>query len=124
VWDVYDWRGWALVPLFVIARVVGKYTGVFAARTVVGGQLPAAFTDQQRQLVSPMSGLSIALVISVGSLYPEAGLRWVMTAVIGGAIVTEVLVALTSLPPPVEPPPPPPAIDELDEPADTQGGHP
>jgi hypothetical protein len=39
-----------------------------------------------------MSGLSIALVISVSGLSADAGLSWVVTAVIGGAIGTELLV--------------------------------
>jgi hypothetical protein len=38
-----------------------------------------------------MSGLSIALVVSIPGLPQDAGLPWVMTAVIGGAIVTELL---------------------------------
>ena len=95
VWSVYDWRGWVLVPLFAIGRVVGKWTGVLASKSVLGSLLPAGFVDQ-RQLVQPMSGLSIALVVSVGSLYRDPGLSWVVTAVIGGAIVTEVLVQRTS----------------------------
>lgn len=95
VWDVYDWRGWVLVPLFVAGRVLGKYVGVLASRSGFIDQLPAGFTDQ-RQLVTPLSGLSIALVISVGTLYADTGLRWVITAVIGGSIVTELLVQLTS----------------------------
>jgi Kef-type K+ transport system membrane component KefB len=103
VWDVYDWRGWVLVPLFVVGRVIGKYVGVLASRTGFIDQLPAGFTDQ-RQLVTPLSGLSIALVISVGSLYADTGLRWVITAVIGGSIVTELLVQLTSRPEPVSSP--------------------
>jgi len=91
VWAPDDWRGWALVPLFVIARMVGKYTGVLAARSVVGALLPSGFADR-RQLLAPMSGLSIALVVSVPSLSHDAGLSWVVTAVIGGAIVTELLI--------------------------------
>jgi len=95
LWDVADWRGWALVPLFVVGRVVGKYAGVLASKTAVGALLPAGFADQ-RQLVAPMSGLSIALVISVGSLYHDTGLAWVVTAVIGGAMASELLVQATS----------------------------
>ncbi len=94
VWDFWDWRGWALVPLFVIGRVVGKYTGVIASKTAVGALLPVGFADN-RQLVAPMSGLSIALVISVSSLYADPGLAWVVTAVIGGSILTELLVQAT-----------------------------
>ena len=112
VWDVADWRGWALVPLFVACRVAGKYAGVIASRTAVGALLPVGFADD-RQLVAPMSGLSIALVISVGSLGVDAGLAWVITTVIGGSILTEVLVQLTTRREPAAPAERAP-IDELE----------
>jgi Kef-type K+ transport system membrane component KefB len=95
VWNVGDWRGWALVPLFVIARVTGKWAGILTARTRVGALLPAGFADQ-RILVSPMSSLAVALVVSMASLYSDPGLPWIVTAVIGAAIVSEVLVQLVS----------------------------
>jgi Kef-type K+ transport system membrane component KefB len=94
VWTITDWRGWALVPLFVAGRIIGKWTGIIASKTAVGALLPSAFADQ-RTLVTPLSGLSIALVISVQSLYSDEGLTWIMTAVIGGAVVAELLVART-----------------------------
>jgi hypothetical protein len=97
VWTISDWRGWALVPLFVAGRVIGKWTGVVASKTAVGGLLPTAFADQ-RTLVTPLSGLSIALVISVQSLYHDKGMPWIITAVIGGAVVAELLVARTKDP--------------------------
>jgi Kef-type K+ transport system membrane component KefB len=92
LWDVADWRGWILVPLFVAGRIIGKWTGVLAGKTAVGALLPSSFADQ-RQLVTPISGLSIALVISVESLYNDPGLPWIITAVIGGSIATEFLVS-------------------------------
>ncbi len=92
VWNVADWRGWALVPLFVAGRVLGKWSGVMAAKTAVGGFLPASFADQ-RSWVTPLSGLSIALVISVQALYHDQGLRWIVTAVIGGSLLTELLIS-------------------------------
>jgi hypothetical protein len=95
LWDVSDWRGWLLVPLFVAGRVLGKWSGVMAAKTAVGHYLPANFADQ-RNWVTPISGLSIALVVSVESLYHDPGLAWIVTAVIGGSIVTEFLVSRTS----------------------------
>jgi Kef-type K+ transport system membrane component KefB len=97
LWNVFDWRGWALVPLFVAGRVIGKWTGVIASKTALGATLPSAFVDQ-RQLVTPMSGLAIALVISLESLYHDEGIPWIVTAVIGGSIVTELLVSRTSAP--------------------------
>jgi Kef-type K+ transport system membrane component KefB len=113
VWTITDWRGWALVPLFVAGRIIGKWTGIVASKTVVGALLPSAFADQ-RTLVTPLSGLSIALVISVQSLYHDEGLPWIMTAVIGGAVVAELLVART--PDPVRARTAPVvAIDELDD---------
>ena len=121
LWNVIDWRGWALVPLFVAGRVVGKWIGVSASKTVVGASLPAAFADQ-RQWISPLSGLSIALVISLESLYHDEGVPWIVTAVIGGSLVTELLVTRTSAPEPVAASPgagapparAPGAIDELE----------
>ena len=92
LWDVTDWRGWLLVPLFVAGRTIGKWTGIVASKTAVGALLPKTFADD-RQLVTPISGLSIALVISVESLYHDTGLPWVITAVIGGSIATEFLVS-------------------------------
>jgi Kef-type K+ transport system membrane component KefB len=90
VWQPDDWRGWALVPLFVAGRVAGKYLGVIASRIAVGAGLPSGFADR-RQLIAPLSGLSIAL-ISVQGAAADAGLSWVVTAVIGGAIATEFLI--------------------------------
>jgi Kef-type K+ transport system membrane component KefB len=91
-WRAGDWRGWALVPLFVGGRVLGKWTGTIASRTVVGKQLPAGFNDQ-RHLVTPLSSLSIALVVSIDK--PDTALAWVLTAVIAGAIASEILVQFT-----------------------------
>ena len=97
VWTITDWRGWALVPLFVAGRVIGKWTGVVASKTALGSLLPSSFADQ-RSLVTPLSGLSIALVISLQGYYKDAGLPWIITAVIGGAVVAELLVARTKDP--------------------------
>lgn len=109
LWNLTDWRGWVLVPLFVAGRVLGKWTGVVAAKTAVGDYLPANFADQ-RNWITPLSGLSIALVVSVQSLYADEGLPWIVTAVIGGSILSEFLVTRTA----VEEPAQTAAIDELE----------
>jgi Kef-type K+ transport system membrane component KefB len=115
IWRPDDWRGWVLVPLFVAGRMAGKYSGVIASKTAVGAVLPSGFADR-RQLLAPMSGLSIALVVSIPSLSKDAGLPWVMTAVIGGAIVTELLLRETGEPIAAQLEPEPAApIDELED---------
>jgi Kef-type K+ transport system membrane component KefB len=122
MWDVRDWRGWVLVPLFVLARVLGKWAGIVASRTGVGATLPAGFADQRHRLL-PVSSLSIALVVSVESLYRGGARPWVITAVIGGAVVTELLIQRIDPGPAgpagaAAPPAPSPTrmpIDDLDE---------
>jgi hypothetical protein len=91
VWSIGDWRGWVLVPLFVAARTAGKWLGVLGAHASVGHALPDGFADR-RTLVSPLSSLSIALVVSVASLHTAPTLAWVTTAVIGGAFLIELVV--------------------------------
>jgi hypothetical protein len=119
LWNVADWRGWVLVPLFVAGRTLGKWSGVLASKTAVGALLPASFADH-RQLITPLSGLSVALVISVESLYHDPGLPWVITAVIGGSIATEFLVSRkggeeAAIPAPLDELEHSAPIDELDD---------
>ena len=79
--------------IYVLADGMGGHpAGNVASKTAVGALLPASFADQRR-LVTPISGLAIALVISVESLYHDAGLPWIITAVIGGSLLTELLVS-------------------------------
>lgn len=91
MWDVSDWRGWVLVPVFVCSRVAGKWLGTTMSKRVLAPSMPPRFLDD-RQLVVPLSALSIGLVISVSHTYAGQSIAWVVTAVIGGAIVTELLI--------------------------------
>ena len=92
LWSVFDWRGWALVPLFVACRIAGKWLGISVLRASAGSLLPRELTENRR-LVLPMSALSIALVVIV-ERFRDIGLNWVVTAVIGGALATELLVSV------------------------------
>lgn len=83
LWSVTDWRGWVLVPVFVAMRLTGRWVGIVASRSD---------TTEDRVLLAPVSALSIALVISLADSYRGERLAWVVTAVIGGALVTELLV--------------------------------
>ncbi|MBK9036786.1 MAG: hypothetical protein IPL61_36975 [Myxococcales bacterium] len=96
-WDVAAAKPWVIVPAFVAARVVGKWVGIAAARTTVGALLPRGYADQ-RVLVSPLSPLAIALVVSLQGSAGGLPSGWLVTVVIGGAVLTEVAVQLTSPP--------------------------
>jgi Kef-type K+ transport system membrane component KefB len=108
LWQVDDWRGWALAPVFTIARLVGKRFGV----AVAAGATNLSITPQERQTlaVSPMGPLAIAIVVNAQLLYPGGSISPIVAAVIVGAILTEVVVQLasrrapsTSRPPPTGP---------------------
>ena len=90
LWSVGDWRGWVLVPAFVAARLLGKWLGIIASTSVIGATMPDRFVEDRR-IVAPMSALAIALVISVESSSRGQSIAWVVTAVIGGALVTELM---------------------------------
>ncbi|MEO7144589.1 MAG: hypothetical protein ABI165_13915 [Bryobacteraceae bacterium] len=92
LWDVRQWQGWALMAVFVAARLIGKWIGANAS-TRRG--LAKITRDERRTLVyAPLGALSSAIVINAQDLYFSATVSWMVTAVIGGAIVTEVIVQL------------------------------
>jgi hypothetical protein len=94
LWDIAEWQGWALMILFVIARLLGKWLAVLICRKRLEGGLNA---DEQRSLIfSPIGALSIAIVVNAQDLYSGPTVSWMVTAVIGGAIVTEVIVQVAS----------------------------
>ena len=96
-WDASAAAPWLLVPAFAIARVLGKWLAVLFARRTVTVQLPDGFVDD-RTLVSPLSPLAIALVLSLQGSAGGAPTPWLLTIVIGGALLTEVAVQLTAPP--------------------------
>ncbi len=94
LWKITEWQGWALMLLFVPARLFGKWLAVKLCRKELQGGLS---TDEQRTLIfSPMGALSIAIVVNAQDLYFGSAISWMVTAVIGGAIVTEVIVQIAS----------------------------
>jgi hypothetical protein len=102
LWDLAAWQGWALMVFFVAARLVGKWLAVRICRKRVPGGLSA---DEQRSLIfSPIGALSIAIVVNAQDLYFGSTVSWMVTAVIGGAIVTEVIVQIATRRKPIEEP--------------------
>ena len=95
LWDPSGWEGWALVPIFVFSRVAGKLIGAVVAKSAGPEGLPDAGT--LGLALSPQSPIAIATIVSYVTLYrpltPGAqALSWLMTACIGGAVLTELTV--------------------------------
>nr|PZN26387.1 MAG: hypothetical protein DIU78_07865 [Pseudomonadota bacterium] len=92
LWDPSDWRGWALVPVFLASRYLGLAIGrAFALR-----REPAAATELRpaSPLVAPLSIVAIAVVVSVRILYEGPVVSVLITAVIGSALMAELIAAL------------------------------
>jgi Kef-type K+ transport system membrane component KefB len=96
LWDPTAWQGWALVPIFVLARVGGKIGGALIAVRTGPKELPDAGT--LGLALSPQSPIAIATIVSYATLYKPPADRgagsvpWLMTAVVGGAVLTELTV--------------------------------
>lgn len=94
LWDVSDWRGWLLVPVFTASRLIGKRVGAnLAAR---GPDLPLSLDEREALAVSPMGPLAVAIVVNAQLLYPGGSISLIASAVVGGAILTEVVVQLVT----------------------------
>lgn len=128
LWRFDAWEGWLLLPAFVLARLLGRVLAARVARTRgLLSETPGEEAAVSRAFVAaPIGALSIAIVVNVQTLYPGRAVPLMVTAVVGGALVSEILVQLTSRlsgrPPrptaalPEEPPPEPPS-PEPEEPA-------
>jgi hypothetical protein len=93
VWQSGDWRGWLLMPVFMATRLVGKRVGANAAARACESFGPQA---REALAVSPVGPLAVAIVVNAQLLYPGGSISLIASAVIGGAILTEVLVQLVS----------------------------
>ena len=94
LWQVDDWRGWLLVPVFTAARLFGKRIG---AELGLRDATVGLTGEQQRALsIAPIGPLAIAIVVNAQLLYPGGSIAPIVAAVIVGAIVTEIIVQLMS----------------------------
>jgi Kef-type K+ transport system membrane component KefB len=92
LWDVSDWRGWLLMPLFAVARLAGKWVAVHGAAR--WGDVVLALPERRALAVAPMGPLAIAIVVNAQLQYPGGSISLIVSSVIGGAILTEVFVQL------------------------------
>lgn len=92
IWQVDDWRGWALMAVFLIARLGGNWVGINLGWR--HGELALNARERAVLAMAPMGQLSIAIVVSALLLYPGGSMPMLVTAVIGAAVITEILVQL------------------------------
>jgi Kef-type K+ transport system membrane component KefB len=97
LWDPTAWQGWVLAPIFVFARVGGKILGAHVAKLAGPEELPDAGT--LGLALAPQSPIAIATIVSYLTLYRPiaplaSNLPWLMTACVGGAVITEVTVQI------------------------------
>jgi hypothetical protein len=92
LWDPTDARGWALTAVFVASRYAGLWVGRHLARR----SHPETFAMLRpiSALMEPVSVVAIAVVVSARILYGGPTISLVVTAVIGGALISEMLAAL------------------------------
>ena len=91
LWYAGDLIGWVLMAAFVAARLLARWA---AMRFGWGGHLELEAPARRALVFGPMGGLGVAIVVNAGILYPGRSVSWMVTAVLGGAIVSEVLVQL------------------------------
>ncbi len=94
-WRVDQWQGWVLMLLFVGTRLATRFIGV----RLFMGQYPDSLTpvEQRNLAASPMGALSIAIVINAQDLYSGQTIPWIVNAIIGGSLLTEIVVQVFAL---------------------------
>jgi hypothetical protein len=94
LWQIGDWRGWILLPAFVLARVLGRSLGARVARRLPkDARHPGLDEMEPVDLVTPpMGALALAFVVTARTLYESQAVQAIVTAVIGGAVLTEIIV--------------------------------
>ena len=94
LWQVGDWRGWVLMPVFMVLRLAGKWLGTTLALGREGLGLDA---DERRAIaMPPLGSLAIAIVTNALLLYPGGSISLIVSAVIGGGVLTEVFLQLAN----------------------------
>jgi Kef-type K+ transport system membrane component KefB len=98
LWKIDDWRGWVLLPIFVLARFAGRFLGARTARALPERDRPPALEEtQDRDLVTPPMGqLALAFVVTAQTLYESPAVQAVVTAVVGGAVLIEIVVQISA----------------------------
>jgi Kef-type K+ transport system membrane component KefB len=94
LWDPSDWRGWVLMLVFAASRYLGL--GVGRALAARHDPTMAQELSPRSVLTAPLSIVAIAVVIGVRNLYRGSALPMLITAVIGGALLAEIVGAVAA----------------------------
>jgi hypothetical protein len=90
LWQVDDWQGWLLMPVFMALRFIGKALATYLADRQ--GVLALEPRERDALAIAPIGPLAIAIVVNAQMLYPGGSISRVVSGVIGGAILTEIAV--------------------------------
>ena len=98
LWRPESYEGWLILPVFVVIRALGRWAGARVARALPEDSRPHALKDTSDfDLVSPPMGqLAIAFIITAQTLHASEAMRSMVTAVVVGGIVIEVVVQFAS----------------------------
>lgn len=98
LWRPEAFEGWLVLPVFVAVRALGRWVGARSARALADDARPEALKDTSDfDLVSPPMGqLAIAFIITAQTLHATTAMRAMVTTVVVGGIVIEVVVQLVS----------------------------
>jgi Kef-type K+ transport system membrane component KefB len=94
LWHVSDWRGWVLMPVFMALRLAGKWLGTTLA--LAHAELDLGSDERRAIAMPPLGPLAIAIVTNALLLYPGGSISLIVSAVIGGAVLTEVFLQLSN----------------------------
>jgi len=92
LWQVGDWRGWLLMPVFMAARLAGKWLAT--SRTFGDERFALSVEERNALAIAPIGSLAVAIVINAQLLYPGGSISLIVSAVIGGGVLTEIFVQL------------------------------
>ena len=90
-WRPFEWQGWLIAVVFVLARIVGKRLGALWA-TRIQPQLPEP--GLLAALLMPLSPAAVVVVVSAGALFGGEGnvvFGWAVNAVIVASVLNEVI---------------------------------
>ncbi|QQR88522.1 MAG: hypothetical protein IPJ88_09595 [Myxococcales bacterium] len=86
-WNSAEAYGWWLLPIFVVARVVARFLSTrLSLRTELGHLIRG---NELGFVAAPMGALAVATIVSVQIFYHSEHITWMVTAVVGGAVISE-----------------------------------